>query len=100
MHNQGLSIRHRRNGNIPIKLEGFTHTCTKGDVGDLTVGLDLGEDGGQSDIGCSAVGDGFGRGKKVLSGVRRISIYGRGGEERGNDVPSSNPCISPLQTQR
>lgn len=104
MHNQRLPIRHRGNRNIPIKLEGFAHTCAKGDVGDLAVGLDLGEDGGEGGVGCGAVGGGFGCGEQALERV--FSIYKAkrlaGGLRRTIlkpiYIPATNPALALVST--
>lgn len=103
MHNQRLPIRHRRNRNISVKLEGFAHTCAKGDVGDLAVGLDLGEDGGEGGVCCGAVGRGFGWWEEALG---RVLVLACGGGEGGGRrtilkpiyIPATNPALALVST--
>jgi hypothetical protein len=54
-HRQRLSIRHRRDPDIPVEIQIGTHRRAKGDVFDFPVRSDLGDDALQSRVGSREV---------------------------------------------
>lgn len=84
-HSQGLSIRHRCDWNLSVKLEIASHTGAKRNLGHLAIWLDVGDYTLQAPIRTFSVR----LGKDTLLSAQTTSYS-----------PFGYPCISPPRTRR